>query len=575
MAVAQIETHPLPKCLISQTIMRNRATILLLLLPWCAHAQTATPSTPAVPVADQRATPRSALFGYLEACRENDFRRAASFLNLEHARFRNADGPDLAQQLKEVLDRRLSGNPGLLSNNPAGDQTDGLDPDYELVGTVHSGGKSVDILLERVSRDGNHIWLISSATVHNIQALHDNLGSTWAEQHLPRWMQTRGPVDTDVWQWFAMALLAIVAAAIAALLARITAAVVAPILRHTPSTADDELVVSVVPPLQLLLALALFHGGLGLVGPPVLLRTYILGLLTALAYIGIAWFAVRLIDIVTAQLERRMELQSLASARSMLPLGRRTAKMAAVTVAILATLSSWGYNTTAILAGLGVGGLAVALAAQKTIENLFGGVAITTDRPILVGDFCRYGDKAGTVEDIGLRSTRIRTLDRTLVTIPNAQFSSLMIENFAVRDKIFFNPKLSLRNTTTPEQMRAIIPAIRGVLLNHTMVDPNPARVRFIAIGQWSFDIEVFAYVKTANFDEFLVVQEELFLSILDEIAKAGTALAIPTQLNVSAYPQVRLSGILPLRSRSIRVPRNLMGRRLSLPDRAPHLLPS
>jgi len=516
--------------------MRNRATVLLLLLPVCVllRAQTSTPATPAA-TADQRAAPRSAFFEYLEACRADDYRRAASFLNLEHARYRSTDGPELARQLKEVLDRRLTGDPGKLSNNLAGDLTDGLDPDFELAGTVKAAGnKTIDILLERVSREENQVWLISSGTVAMIPTLHKALGSTWAEQNLPHWMLVGGPVDTEVWQWFAMLLLVLAAAAIAALLARIVAAAFRPLLRRTPGTADSEdLVASVVAPLQLLLGMALFHAGLEFVGPSVLLRAYLVRLLTGLGYLGLAWFTVRVIDLVTAHLFRRMELQSLASARSMLPLGRRTAKVAAITIAVLATLSSFGYNTTAILAGLGVGGLAVALAAQKTIENLFGGVAITTDRPILVGDFCRYGDKIGTVEDIGLRSTRIRTLDRTLVTIPNAQFSSLMIENFAVRDKIFLNPKLSLRGGTTPEQIRAIILALRGVLLNHLMVDPNPARVRFIGIGQWSLDIEIFAYIKTANFDEFLVVQEELLLSFLDEIAKAGSALAIPAQLNV------------------------------------------
>src|SRR5207248_1522615 len=124
---------------------------------------------------------------------------------------------------------------------------------------------------------------------------------------------------------------------------------------------------------------------------------------------------------------------------SLFPLGVRFVKMCLFCVADLLTLWYWGYNTSTILAGLGVGGLAIALAAQKTIENLFGGVAVISDRPVFVGDFCRFGDQLGTVEDIGLRSTRIRTLDRTLVTVPNGQFSSITLENFSRRDKMLFH----------------------------------------------------------------------------------------------------------------------------------------
>jgi MscS family membrane protein len=308
-----------------------------------------------------------------------------------------------------------------------------------------------------------------------------------------------------------------------------------PVLKRTRTTADDELLHDIAGPLRLLLGIALFQAGLELIEPPVLLRAYLIRILTALAYFALAWFAVRIIDLLTAHLSLRMARQQLASARSVLPLGRRTAKVAVGTIAVLATLASWGYDTTAILAGLGVGGLAVALAAQKTIENLFGGLALTTDRPVLVGDFCRYGDRIGTVEDIGLRSTRIRSLDRTVVTIPNATFSSMTLENFAVRDRIFLNPRLCLRIDTTPEQIRDLIPALRGVMLNHPKVDPNPARVRFTTIGQWSLDLEIFAYVQTRDIDEFLIVQEQVLLGFMEVIEKAGTSIAIPARMNYHA----------------------------------------
>ena len=127
-------------------------------------------------------------------------------------------------------------------------------------------------------------------------------------------------------------------------------------------------------------------------------------------------------------------------------------------------LSAWGYNTTTILAGLGVGGIAIALAAQKTIENLFGGISIIGDRPVLVGDFGRFGKYVGTIMHIGLRSTRIRTLDRTVVSVPNGQFSAMELENFSARDKIWFHQTLSLRRDTSAQQMRQVLSSVRDIL---------------------------------------------------------------------------------------------------------------
>jgi MscS family membrane protein len=174
--------------------------------------------------------------------------------------------------------------------------------------------------------------------------------------------------------------------------------------------------------------------------------------------------------------------------------------------------------------------LAIALAAQKTIENLFGGVAVITDRPVAVGDFCRFGKQVGTVEDVGLRSTRIRTLDRTLVTVPNAEFSAMTLENFSKRDKMWFHLTLNLRRDTLPDQVRSLLQSITRALKEHPKVETGALPVRFIGVGTYSLDLEVFAYVLTSNDDEFLQIQQELLLWILDAVQSAGTALAVPTQ---------------------------------------------
>jgi MscS family membrane protein len=215
---------------------------------------------------------------------------------------------------------------------------------------------------------------------------------------------------------------------------------------------------------------------------------------------------------------------------SVLPLGRQVLKLSFFLIAILGVLSVWGYNTTTILAGLGVGGLAVALAAQKTIENLFGGISVIGDRPVLVGDVCRFGDRVGTVMHIGLRSTSIRTPDRTIISVPNAQFSSMELENISAKDKIWFHPTLNLRRDTKSEQLLEVLASFAKILADEPKVETGKLPVRFIGVGPFSLDVEVSAYVTTADADEFLALQQELLLKMLQAVERAGTALAVPLQ---------------------------------------------
>jgi len=237
-----------------------------------------------------------------------------------------------------------------------------------------------------------------------------------------------------------------------------------------------------------------------------------------------------IVDLVTERWRSRLDPRMQAVSYSVLPLGCQVLKLAFFLIAILSVLSVWGYNTTTILAGLGVGGLAVALAAQKTLENLFGGISVIGDRPVLVGDVCRFGDRVGTVMHIGLRSTRIRTADRTIISVPNAQFSSMELENISGRDKIWFHPTLNLRRDTTSDQLLEVLSSFRRILADQPKVETGKLPVRFIGVGPYSLDVEVVAYVTTSDYDDFLALQQELLLKLLQAVERAGTALAVPLQ---------------------------------------------
>ena len=168
------------------------------------------------------------------------------------------------------------------------------------------------------------------------------------------------------------------------------------------------------------------------------------------------------------------------------------------------------------------------------------------DRPVLVGDVCRFGDRTGTVMHIGLRSTRLRTAERTIISVPNGQFSSMALENISGRDKIWFHPTMNLRRDTTSDQLLQVLSSFQEILSGHSKVESGPIPVRFIGVGPYSLDVEVAAYIKTSDYDEFLALQQELLLRMLQAVEHAGTALAVPLQESFDSQkaPSTRSSNV-------------------------------
>ena len=202
----------------------------------------------------------------------------------------------------------------------------------------------------------------------------------------------------------------------------------------------------------------------------------------------------------------------------------------AVLVALLAGLYYFGVNPNATLAGLGVGGIAVALAAQKTLENVIGGASIIFDGAVRVGDLLKVGETLGTVEDVGLRSTRLRTFDRTVFTVPNGQIANVNLENLSLRDSFWFHHIFSLRYETTAAQMRSVLQGIAGLLENYPLVKHFPTPVRFLRLGAYSLDVEIFAHLAVRDLGHFLDLQGQLLLETMEVIEAAGARLAIPEQ---------------------------------------------
>jgi MscS family membrane protein len=246
--------------------------------------------------------------------------------------------------------------------------------------------------------------------------------------------------------------------------------------------------------------------------------------------VGFFWFVFR----ASAITMQRLRTHSVAAGRTgtatLFLLGERLVKALVIGIAILSILGILGFNLTTVFAGIGIGGIAIAFAAQKTLENLFGGVSVLADEVIRVGDTCRFGDRVGTVEDISLRSTRIRTDERSELSIPNGALATMNVENLTRRDKILFNPSLGLRRETSPDQLRFVLAEVRRMLYEHPKVESESARIRFASFDSSALTLEIFSYVLTREFAEFTAVREDLLLRIMEMVEKSGSGFAFPSQ---------------------------------------------
>ncbi len=469
-----------------------------------------------------RSTPEESIFQFLEVCHARDYSKALYYLDLRRMTpvARAKDGPGLAMQLEDLLDDTPFDITSL-SRDPEGDQADGLAPAFERLATFQVDGQSVELQLERVElRPGFRVWLVSADSVTMIPKAHQAVAETAFEKKLPQRLVTSEILDTPVWRWIALVVMAVALWFVSGFLSWALVAAIKPVV-NAPALRG---------PVRAGLAIAGFRAAMELAPPATLSRTFIERALGLTFFLALAWVGAVAVDLLTDRWRSHLDPRMQAVSYSVLPLGRQVLKLSLFLFAILGVLSVWGYNTTAILAGVGVGGIAIALAAQKTIEDLFGGISVIGDRPVLVGDVCRFGDRTGTVMHIGLRSTRIRTPERTVISVPNGKFASMELENISGRDKIWFHPTLNLRRDTTSEQLREVLSSFAKILAEHPKVETGKLPVRFIGVGPYSLDVEVVAYVTTSDYDEFLALQQELLLKMLQAVEHAGTGLAVPLQ---------------------------------------------
>lgn len=480
----------------------------------------------------ERETPRSTVSSLIRALAEQDYVRAGNYFALEDDDPQR--GARLARMLQASLDRGGELDPfSELSRDPLGTLDDELPPELERIGQFTDAG-NVPILLERTepaTRDQEAeedpgppaIWRISPRTIAQLEER--------AEQ-----FDLLAPADgfliagAPLGDWAILFLLFTATFLGFYILSWLILWILRRSIADYESSGFYRFLFAALPPFSLLAAAITFRIWGNEAPVAIVARQILLRYLGIIVWIALAWLAIRLVDAVARKLTSKLDARERRQAASAVTLARRAGKLFVIVIAAVAILDTVGINITTGIAALGIGGIALALGAQKTIENLVGSVTVVADRPIEVGDFCKVGDVLGTVEDIGMRSTRIRTLERTLVTIPNGDFSSRQIENYSQRDRFLFNPVIGLEYAISAEQLRESVSLVEQVLIEHPLIIEDPRRVKLKNFGASSLELEVFAYIGVTDFAESLGIRHELLIAIYERLEEAGLAIAFPTQ---------------------------------------------
>jgi MscS family membrane protein len=505
------------------------APLAALLLVTAASRGAEPPAPAADPVVEVAPdSPRAALEEYLDLCRRGEYAAAARHLALQPGQ--RERGPDLARRLKAVLDRRLWIDLDAVSSASDGDGADDLPEGVDQIGSIAGAGGSAPVRMLRLAEAEPPTWAFAPETVARIDRWYRALGDRWLRDRLPDWLLRPGPLELARWQWVALPMLALLAWGLGRLLGWATLKLLQRLAAGTRVHWDDALITGLGGPFVLAWMVAAAYpltAALDLYPPARALANSALGTLGLGALFWALW---RGAGVIGQALSASPWASGNASAQSALSIGVRLARVAVSAVGLVAGLSRLGYPVAGLLAGLGLGGLAFALAAQKTVENLFGSLSLAVDAPFRVGDFVKVEDFVGTVEAIGLRSTRIRTLDRTMVAIPNGRLAEMRLESFSARDRMRLACTLGLVYQTSAAQMRRVLEDLEAALRSHPLIWPDAVVVRFKELASSSLDVEVMAWFQTSSWPEFQSIRQEVLLQFMEVVERAGTSFAFPTR---------------------------------------------
>jgi MscS family membrane protein len=485
------------------------------------NAAPASQPTPADPLG--RSTPRGTITGFIRAADRGDYVAAARYMEVNDKH--QAKAEELARELRELLNRYFHTPLQTISDSPSGDLDDGLPLDRESV-PLKIEGQRVDMILVRVNNpQAGSIWLISSDTLAQVPSLYKGIEKTWIEQVMPRSLLDKTFLGVSVALWVAWMGSIVLPLLLFWSISRLAMFVV----RKTVSDSRRRPLEVLQWPFIVVLTITVHILLLPLLGMSLGFRFAYQRACFVLLVIAVAWLVHRIFALFFEQARSMMGRRHRSDTESLMLLGQRVFNVLLTLAALFTVLTIIGVDTKTALAGVGIGGVAVAFGAQKTVENLLGGIFLLTDKALAVGDTCCISSRTGTIEDITLRSVRLRTQEQSLLSIPAGALSQANIENFATRRKILVQTNLQLSYGTTAEQLRAVLEGIQKLLVENPKIETG-ARVRLVNFGARAIELELYAYVLTPDGTEFLDVREELFLHIAELVEASGSSFARPTE---------------------------------------------
>ncbi len=476
---------------------------------------------------DDRSTPRKSLLGVISALKGGDYEKAAEYLDMRYLPpgIDKEDGPDLIRKLAYVFTRHLWVDIAAVSDEPSGEVDDALPSYRDVFGEIPFEDDTVTLYLQSIpDGKGGREWKISNATVAMIPRLWQEYGHSEFAARLSEHLPVFTYMGIDNWQWvylisFLLCLLVVIV---------VLYLVIGRINRQRDNYLLSGLRRFLVGPLGFFVYIVLLREFMLSLGLSVKARALFDSVV--LVYAAYIFLTLGIIELIAGHIRQRMQNSKHPEAQVIVRPVSAVVKMLSVAVLVVMGLDNAGYDVTTIIAGLGVSSVAIALAAQKTLENLIGAITIYIARPFIPGDFCRVGANLGVIEEIGLRATLLRTLGRSVVNIPNGMLSSMEVENISRRDGIRFYRLLALRLATSPDQMRYIMARLREILYAHPQVMSDTVSVRLYNINDYALIVRLDSRINTTDYQCYLATAEDIYLRIIDAVHQGGAEFAFPAQ---------------------------------------------
>ena len=481
-----------------------------------------------------RQTPRSTVQGFIKALAENNSSLATNYLSLNAGE----NSVESVRQLKLALDTggRLDAELQI-DNTPSGNLADQLPSNLEKVGTITAPDQVIDILLVRkTGEQGGQYWQVSSETLQAIRNSNIAAKPSLIDKYTLKPLQDKmigGYNLADIFAVFLLALICVAASYVFFAVLYFIFKAYYPKVRNKPLPIDIKFVL----PLALVMTSLILYEVMVYAGVSVTVREPVNRIKDIVGWFASTWLLLRVVDAIFSRAERQSYKKNQTERVSILSLLHKIIKTLLLILASIFIFGNLGFDLTTGIAALGVGGLTLALGAQKMIENLVGSVVVVADQPVRVGDYCKFGELEGTVVDIGIRSTRLRTLNRTIVTVPNGEFSSMSIENFASRDMFHFLHNIYIKRNVDATTLENFLKEMEEFLVNHELTNSEWTQVRIAELRQDSMVIEFRAYIYASGADEFYDKQTQLLIEILKEIEKYPIEHALATQRMIVESP--------------------------------------